>query len=153
MKTMYGYDVESIDDPFVTGADKSVTLGLEFLVPNASLINTFPMLAFIPAWFPGASSQKLFAEVKRLTDEVFRVPMDWAKMSMVRRLEFCSFSKSLTVSDDPRVKGSPFRPFLLNSLKGKIRWVHQHKKKRQSQILPIQLTVVRTPSQLTTHHS
>ena len=49
MKTMYGYDVMSIDDPFVTGADKSVTLGLEFLVPNASLINLFPMLAFIPA--------------------------------------------------------------------------------------------------------
>ena len=86
MKTMYGYDVKSIDDPFVTGADKSVTLGLEFLVPNASLINTFPMLAFIPAWFPGASSQKLFAEVKQLTNEVFRVPMDWAKMSMVRQL-------------------------------------------------------------------
>jgi hypothetical protein len=86
MKTMYGYDVESIDDPFVTGADKSVTLGLEFLVPNASLINTFPMLAFIPAWFPGASSHKLFAEVKQLTNEVFRVPMDWAKMSMVRQL-------------------------------------------------------------------
>lgn len=83
---MYGYDVQSIDDPFVTGADKSVTLGLEFLVPNASLINTFPMLAFIPAWFPGASSQKLSAEVKRLTNEVFRVPMEWAKMSMVRRL-------------------------------------------------------------------
>jgi len=82
MKTMYGYDVKSIDDPFVTGADKSVTLGLEFLVPNASLINTFPMLAFIP----GASSQKLFAEVKQLTNEVFRVPMDWAKMSMVRQL-------------------------------------------------------------------
>lgn len=84
MKTMYGYDVMSIDDPFVTGADKSVTLGLEFLVPNASLINLFPMLAFIPAWFPGASSPKLFAEVKRLTNEVFQAPMDWAKMSMVR---------------------------------------------------------------------
>ena len=152
MKTMYGYDVESINDPFVTGADKSVTLGLEFLVPNASLINTFPMLAFIPAWFPGASSQKLFAEVKRLTDEVFRVPMDWAKMSMVRRLEICSFYKSLTAPDDPRVKGAPFRPFSLNSLKGKIPWVHRHKKRRQSQILPILLTVVRTPSQLTTHH-
>ena len=86
MKTMYGYDVESIDDPFVTGADKSVTLGLEFLVPNASLINTFPMLAFIPAWLPGASSHRLFAEIKRLTNDVFRVPMDWAKMSMVRQL-------------------------------------------------------------------
>ena len=134
MKTMYGYDVESIDDPFVTGADKSVTLGLEFLVPNASLINTFPMLAFIPAWFPGASSHKLFAEVKRLTNEVFRVPMDWAKMSMVRQL------------------GIPFLLFLLNSLKGKIRRVHLYMKRRRSQILPIQPTVVSHPYTLTTLH-
>jgi hypothetical protein len=87
---MYGYNVESIDDPFVIGADKSVTLGLEFLVPNASLINVFPMLSFIPAWFPGASSHKLFAEVKRLTDEVFQFPMDWAKTSMVRQLGILS---------------------------------------------------------------
>ena len=94
---MYGYDVESIDDPFVTGADKSVTLGLEFLVPNASLINMFPMLAYIPAWFPGASSHKLFAEVKRLTDEVFQVPMDWAKTSMVRQLGILSLLRILTI--------------------------------------------------------
>ena len=67
MKTMYGYDVKSIDDPFVISADKSVTLGLEFLVPNASLINMFPILAFTSAWFPGASSRKLLAEVKRVT--------------------------------------------------------------------------------------
>ena len=90
MKTMYGYNVESIDDPFVTGADKSVTLGLEFLVPYASLINMFPMLSFVPAWFPGASSHKLFAEVKRLTDEVFQTPMNWAKTSMVRQLGISS---------------------------------------------------------------
>ena len=152
MKTMYGYDVESIDDPFVTGADKSVTLGLEFLVPNASLINTFPMLAFIPAWFPGASSHKLFAEVKRLTNEVFRVPMDWAKMSMVRQLGIPFLLQKFDTSDDPRVKGPLFRPFLLNSLKGKIRWVHRHKKRRQSQILLTRLTVVRIPSQLIAHH-
>ena len=94
---MYGYDIESIDDPFVTAADKSVTLGLEFLVPNASLINMFPMLAFIPAWFPGASSHKLFAEVKRLTNEVFQVPMDWAKTSMVRQLEVLSPLRILTI--------------------------------------------------------
>jgi len=83
MKTMYGYDVESIDDPCITNADESITLGAKLFVPGATLINIFPILAFIPAWFPGASSQKLAAEVKRLTAEVIRVPMDWAKMRMV----------------------------------------------------------------------
>lgn len=83
MKTMYGYDVESIDDPCITNADKSISMGAELFVPGATLINIFPILAFIPAWFPGASSRKLAAEVKRMTGEVIRFPMDWAKMRMV----------------------------------------------------------------------
>jgi len=87
MKTMYGYDVESINDPCVTSADKSVTLGAPLFLPGESLINVFPILGFIPAWFPGASSHKIAAEVKRLTDEVMRFPMDWAKMRMVCHLE------------------------------------------------------------------
>ena len=80
---MYGYDVESIDDPCVTNAEKSLALGIELLVPGRSLIDIFPILAFVPAWFPGASSQKLAAKVKRLTEEVRRVPMDWAKARVV----------------------------------------------------------------------
>jgi len=84
---MYGYDVESIDDPFVTAIDKSVVMSLQLFVPGASLINIFPILAYVPPWFPGVSSRKLAAEVKRLTDEVIRGPMDWAKMRMVCRLQ------------------------------------------------------------------
>jgi len=83
MKAMYGYDVQSIDDPCVTGADKSVTLGAPLFLPGGSFINVFPFLASIPAWFPGASSRKIAEEVKELTDEVIRVPLDWAKMRMV----------------------------------------------------------------------
>jgi hypothetical protein len=51
MKTMYGYDVESINDPCVTSADKSVTLGAPLFFPGETLINVFPILRFIPAWF------------------------------------------------------------------------------------------------------
>jgi len=80
---MYGYDVESIDDPYVINAEKSLRLGIKLLVPGGSLIDIFPILAFIPPWFPGASSHKIAAEVKRLTEELTRVPMEWAKTRMV----------------------------------------------------------------------
>ena len=88
--------MESLDDACVIAADKSVTLAAQLFVPGETLINIFPILAFIPAWFPGASSHKAAAEVKRLTDELIRFPMDWAKMRMVCPLDalFC-FSESL----------------------------------------------------------
>ena len=79
---MYGYDVESVDDPWVTNSEKSIMLGIELLVPGGSLVNIFPT-APVLAWLPGASSYKLAAKVKRLTEEVRRVPMEWAKMRMV----------------------------------------------------------------------
>ena len=93
MKTMYGYDVESLDDPCVASADEKVTMTARLFTPGATLINSFPILAFIPPWVPGASSHKLAAEVKRLTDELVRFPMDWVKMRMVCQLEvlFCFF--------------------------------------------------------------
>jgi len=49
-------NVESIDGPLPSPDDQSVTLGLEFLVPNTTLINIFPILAFIQTWFPFTSS-------------------------------------------------------------------------------------------------
>jgi len=87
MKVMYGYDVESLDDSCVAGAEKKVTMTARLFMPGETLINSFPILAFIPAWFPGASSHKVAAEVKRLTEELIRFPMDWAKMRMVCQLE------------------------------------------------------------------
>jgi hypothetical protein len=99
MKTMYGYDVESLNDSCVAGADKKVTMTARLFKPGETLINSFPILAFIPAWFPGASSHKLAAEVKRLTDELIQFPMDWAKMRMVCQLEvlFCFPESKLTI--------------------------------------------------------
>ena len=83
MKMMYGYDVEALDDHCVITADKSVTMSVNLFVPGATLINIFPILAFIPAWFPGASSHKVAAEVKRLVGGLVRFPVDWAKTRMV----------------------------------------------------------------------
>ena len=84
--------MESVDDPCVINADKSIALGSPLFLPGATMINIFPILAFIPAWFPGASSHKVAAEVKQLTDEVIRFPMDWAKMRMACRLNIlCLF--------------------------------------------------------------
>ncbi|KDR82184.1 hypothetical protein GALMADRAFT_135544 [Galerina marginata CBS 339.88] len=79
MMTMYGYEVNSFADPCIVAADRSIVLGTELLIPGASLINVFPVLAYIPSWFPGATSRRVAAEVKRLSEEMERIPMDFVK--------------------------------------------------------------------------
>ncbi|PPQ81712.1 hypothetical protein CVT25_013442 [Psilocybe cyanescens] len=78
---MYGYEVKSVDEPCVTVADEAIMLGTRLLVPGASLINIIPSLRHVPEWFPGASSRKMAAKIRRMTDEVIRFPLDYVKKS------------------------------------------------------------------------
>lgn len=80
---MYGYEVTSLEDPLVTIADKSLLMGTTLLTPGGSLINIFPFLRHVPAWFPGASSRKTADEVKRMTEWLIQNPLDWVKDKMV----------------------------------------------------------------------
>lgn len=83
MSMMYGYKVQSITEPVVTVADEAIRLGSELLVPGRTLINIFPVLRHIPAWFPGASSHKMAKIVKRLSNELMTIPMEYVKKSLV----------------------------------------------------------------------
>ncbi|PPQ86501.1 hypothetical protein CVT25_008245 [Psilocybe cyanescens] len=46
------------------------------MAPGGGLINIFPLLRHIPIWFPGATSRKEAEEVRRLTEEVVRIPTE-----------------------------------------------------------------------------
>jgi len=55
LKTMYGYDVESIDDPCITNAEESVKLGVPLLMPGA-VRGTLPSLSFYLLSYFGCTS-------------------------------------------------------------------------------------------------
>ncbi|KAF8973005.1 cytochrome P450 [Flammula alnicola] len=79
LTTMYGYEVESIDDLFIEAAEKNSMIGATLLAPGGCLVNLFPFLRHVPPWFPGASSHKKIAEVKRLTELMKQIPMEHVK--------------------------------------------------------------------------
>jgi hypothetical protein len=83
MKTMYGYDVESIHDPCIEAAEKSTHMAVNLLLPGNSMINIFPVLGYIPAWFPGASSHKLAAKVKSLVTQMDEMTTEFVRKRMV----------------------------------------------------------------------
>ncbi|KAF8161637.1 cytochrome P450 [Crassisporium funariophilum] len=83
MSTMYGYDVKSINDPLIVVAEESLTLGGDLLIPGATFINILPFLRHIPAYFPFATSHKRAAEVRRVTEDMVRMPMEFAKRRMM----------------------------------------------------------------------
>jgi hypothetical protein len=115
MSTMYDYDVQSIHDPCNVAAEKGMTTGAELLLPGTSLVNVFPVLKYIPTWFPGASTQRKAAEVKRLTEEMKRIN---------------------------RKREMPSPPSCQISWRRKVRLVRQMKRNAPPKTLPIRYTVV-----------
>ncbi|KAH9477561.1 Cytochrome P450 monooxygenase 208 [Psilocybe cubensis] len=91
MASMYGYDVQSPKDPCIIAADKSLNLSIQLIAPGGSLINILPILKHVPAWFPGASSRKAAERVRKLTEDMQQIPLDFVKSQMSKGTAAPSF--------------------------------------------------------------
>lgn len=83
MSTMYGYDVSSMNDPFVVVYERAANEGSRWFLPGAALVNSIPALRRLPSWFPGTWFNRVGEELKVLTTELQNAPMDHVKKRMV----------------------------------------------------------------------
>lgn len=72
------------DDPLVNLAEESVTLTNTAAVPGRFLVDTVPVLQYIPAWVPGATFQRIAQQGKLLLDELVENPFNLVKKELVR---------------------------------------------------------------------
>ncbi|KAF9485765.1 cytochrome P450 [Pholiota conissans] len=82
LEFMYGYDVKSVDDPFITQAERALNISAEYFHPESTLINFFPVLGKIPAWIPGATAQKVAAKTSRILKNLETEPLDLVQKAM-----------------------------------------------------------------------
>ncbi|TFK74834.1 cytochrome P450 [Pluteus cervinus] len=75
MATIYGHDIKSMDDPYVVLAEQSMTMMSAAAFPGAFLVNTFPILRFLPAWFPGTKFKNFANRCRVLTTRVRNEPI------------------------------------------------------------------------------
>ncbi|KAJ3505896.1 hypothetical protein NLJ89_g7171 [Agrocybe chaxingu] len=82
MDFLFGYQIDSLDDPAILAANKSLDIGNPLFTVGGSLITVFPFLARVPAWVPGAISQKRAAEGRYWTHEMKRIPLEDVRRRM-----------------------------------------------------------------------
>ncbi len=80
---MYGYVLETLDDPIIHVADEATRLVATLLEPGGTLVNILPVLRHIPFWVPGATGMKKAEQVRQLTEEMLRIPMEHVKAAFV----------------------------------------------------------------------
>ena len=58
MKIVYGIAVQESDDPYISMAEEALDGVAEAGIPGAFWVDMFPILKYVPSWFPGAGFQK-----------------------------------------------------------------------------------------------
>ena len=84
MKIGYGITVQESDDPYISIAEVAFSGASEAAVPGAFLVDMFPILKYVPSWFPGAGFQKKAARVREATDIMAEKPFRYVQEQLVR---------------------------------------------------------------------
>ncbi|KAK7048377.1 O-methylsterigmatocystin oxidoreductase [Favolaschia claudopus] len=82
MKIVYGYNVKPSNDRFVELSDKAMKKLGDSFFPGAVAVNAFPILRYVPSWFPGAGFQNYAAECRQLVNEMQQVQFNFVKQNM-----------------------------------------------------------------------
>ena len=82
----YGLDVESENDPYIQVAEKGQNGIAAAAIPGAFLVDSFPILKYVPEWMPGAGFQKKAKAWRKAGQTMTEMPFAAAKNCIVRIL-------------------------------------------------------------------
>ncbi|KAJ7483474.1 cytochrome P450 [Mycena latifolia] len=94
MSVAYGIDVLPKNDPYVTLAQHAVQSEAIALVPGRFLVDSIPILKYVPEWFPGANFKRKAREWKKLSQSMVDKPFAEAKRNIASGNAPYSFTAS-----------------------------------------------------------
>ncbi|KAJ3995887.1 cytochrome P450 [Lentinula boryana] len=101
----YGIHVQPKNDPNIAAAEEMIKVLNIAGIPGAFLVDVFPILKYIPYWFPGASFQRKAREWNGILSATITPPFMKVKQEMANGIAEDSFSLRClqnTKNPDPR---------------------------------------------------
>lgn len=92
MEVSYGIKVQGLDDPYVKDAEQVLEGLADGGVPGRYLVDAFPFMKHIPAWFPGAGWKRKANHWRNVNRYVARKPFDLIKNQMVSTAQGLHYS-------------------------------------------------------------
>jgi hypothetical protein len=87
MEVSYGIKIKGLDDPYVKDAERVLEGLADAGTPGRYLVDVFPVMKHIPAWFPGAEWKRKANEWLNVNCYVARKPFELVKEQMVGETE------------------------------------------------------------------
>uniref|UniRef100_A0A1Y1K2G7 Cytochrome P450 n=1 Tax=Photinus pyralis TaxID=7054 RepID=A0A1Y1K2G7_PHOPY len=96
LKITYGYTVQQRKiDPLVKLIEEMMTRASKALVPMSYAVDLLPALRHIPAWFPGASFQRVAKKTTDINRMVTDVPYNFVRQRMAQQTHTPSYVSRL----------------------------------------------------------
>ncbi|KAG7095593.1 hypothetical protein E1B28_006323 [Marasmius oreades] len=95
MKVAYGYTISDYNDHFVAIAEDAMRIGSLVAAPGKWLVDSLPILRFLPDWFPGAGFKR---QAKAWSEHMYLQSLEphvWVKDQMVKGSAVPSFTSNL----------------------------------------------------------
>ena len=88
MKIGYGIEVQESDDPYISIAEDVLGGIAQAGIPGSFWVDLFPVLQYVPSWFPAAGFQKKAARWKEATNTMAEKPFRHVQEQMVYNTSF-----------------------------------------------------------------
>jgi hypothetical protein len=95
----YGLPVQRRADPLIHKSAEAFAIAMATASPGKYLVNVFPILKYVPKWFPGAGFKRLAPIVLAQLLEVLNEPYEKTLNRMVRFNVYLSIFSDNWVSD------------------------------------------------------
>jgi hypothetical protein len=94
MKVGYGIAVQESDDPYISIAEEALARISEAGIPGTFWVDWFPILKYVPSWFPGAGFQKKAERARETTNAMAEKPFRHVQEQLVQ-VQFESSAREL----------------------------------------------------------
>ena len=84
MNIGYGITVQESDDPYISIAEEVLTAVAEAGIPGTFWVDWFPILKYVPSWFPGAGFQKKAARMREVSYIMAEKPFHHVQEQLVK---------------------------------------------------------------------
>ena len=86
MDIEYGIKVQESGDPYISVAEEAISGLVEASIPGTFLVDLFPILEYVPSWFPGAGFQRKATHWRKLNKTFIEKPFRYVQEQLVGNL-------------------------------------------------------------------
>jgi hypothetical protein len=80
----YGLEIQKNDDRYLEIAEKALVGLTASGAPGAFLVDSIPLLKYMPSWMPGADFKRKAKEWKASATDMMNIPFEAAEKAIVR---------------------------------------------------------------------